>query len=60
MLQTLEAVLSEHTFGARTAAIRALGSYGNRDAAKLIRPFSSHALSFFRDAAEEALKQLGV
>ena len=60
VLQTLEAVLSEHTFGARTAAIRALGSYGNRDAAKLIRPFSSHALSFFRDAAEEALKQLGV
>jgi HEAT repeat protein len=60
VLRALENVLTEHTFGARTAAINALGAYGNKDAASLIRPFATHALSFFRDAAEAALKQLGV
>jgi len=59
VLEALKAVLAEHTFGARSAAIRALGQYGSKASIDLIRPFEKHPLSFFRGAAREALGVLG-
>jgi HEAT repeat protein len=59
VFSALKSILAEHTFNARTTAIRALAAYGNKDAKELIRRFADHPLTFFRDAAKEALQQLG-
>ena len=54
----LTAVLKETSFGARNAAIYSLASYGNPQALTLIRPFQTHSLVFFRNAADYAVSAL--
>ncbi len=51
-------ILKETSFGARSTAIYALMSYGNPEAIKLLEPFRTNSLVFFRQAAEGAIGAL--
>ena len=51
-------ILKETSFGARFAAISALASYGNPDAVKLLEPFRTNSLVFFRQASDGAIESL--
>ncbi len=54
----LVAVAREPSFGARSAAISALGQYGDRAAIAVLQPLTRHPLSFFRGDAERAINAL--
>lgn len=52
-------VAAEPSFGARIAAIRQLGGFGNKAAIPVLEPATHHSLHFMRRAAAAAIKQLG-
>jgi len=54
----LAAVMKERSFGARSAAMSALASYGDRKAIPLIEPYEKTELVFFRSTARNALATL--
>jgi len=54
----LVTVAREPSFGARSAAISALGQYGDRAAIAVLQPLTRHPLSFFRGDAERAINAL--
>ena len=54
----LMSVLSENSFGARSAAINALVQYGNREALYAIEPLRNHSLWMMRRTAEGAYAAL--
>lgn len=56
--QALLKVVQERSFGARVAAIGALGSYGDRSAVPVLQPLTQHPLVFIRKAAQEAVAAL--
>jgi aminopeptidase N len=56
--QALLKIVSEHSFGARVAAIGALGDYGDRRAIPVLQPLTTHALVFIRQAATGAVSRL--
>lgn len=56
--QALTRVANESSFGAKTAAINALGEYGNPAAIRVLTPMTHNSLHFIRRSAEAALKRL--
>jgi HEAT repeat protein len=54
----LVTVAREPSFGARSAAISALGSYGDRAAIAVLEPLTRHPLSFFRNSAAGAIARI--
>ncbi len=54
----LAGVAREMSFGARSAAINALASYGDKAAIPYIEPATHHSLHFMRNTAKSALKSL--
>jgi len=58
--KALEKILTgETSFGARNAAIDALGNLGDKAAIPAIRPYLNHSLVFFRNTAKGAIARLG-
>ena len=56
----LVAVANENSYGARAAAVTALGQVGNKAAIPLLTKISEHAPNGIEGAAKAALKALGV
>ena len=58
VFNALAAILNEKSFGARSAAINALGEYGDKAAVPLLTPFTRHAQVFFRNSARSIVERL--
>lgn len=56
--KALLGILKETSFGARSAAINSLASYGDPAAVPYIEPYLTHSLVFFRQGAERAITAL--
>ena len=59
VFDALARVAQERSFGARSNAIDALASYGNKAAIPILRPITTHSLHFMRRSAQAAIQQLG-
>ncbi len=56
--KALISVLKESSFGARSAAINALASYGDAAAIPYLEPYLNHSLVFFRQSSRRAVNAL--
>lgn len=59
VFNALARVAQERSFGARSSAIRALASYGDKAAIPILQPITTHSLHFMRRGAQAAIRQLG-
>lgn len=57
--EALAVVAQENSFGAKTAAINALGEYGDKRAIAILEPMKDNSLHFIRRSVAAALSRLG-
>jgi HEAT repeat protein len=59
VFNALVKVVEERSFGARNAAMSALGNYGDKAALPYLKPLVTNSMVFTRRTAQGAVKQLG-